>query len=78
MMKTSSVEKLDTYLFSYRHNGAEWGLEIQAKSAADARARIDRLQYATLDGKLVATIPATAGVLARAYVFIRNLLLAES
>jgi hypothetical protein len=61
-----------TFLFSYRHAGAEWNLEIRATSEEDARARIDRLQYATYEGELVAKVPAAAGLLARAYVFVRN------
>lgn len=73
-MLTPASNEFETFLFSYRHDGAEWSFEIQAKNEADARARLDRMQFATYDGKLAATIPASAGFLARAYVFIRNLL----
>jgi len=63
-----------TFLFSYRHDGAEWSLEIKAKNEHDARDRIARLQFATYDGELVAKLPAEAGIFARSYVFMRNLL----
>jgi len=50
---------MKTYLFSYTYQGAESVFEIRADSADDARRRVARLQYATLDGELVAKIPAT-------------------
>ncbi|WP_291519410.1 hypothetical protein [Acidovorax sp.] len=55
---------MKTYLFSYRHQGAECVFEIRADSADDARKRVARLQYATLDGELMAKIPASSGVTA--------------
>jgi hypothetical protein len=48
-----------TYLFSYSYQGADCVFEIRADSADDARKRVARLQYATLDGELVAKVPAT-------------------
>ena len=71
-------DPLETYLFSYRHDGAEWSLEIKARDEADARARLDRIQHARFDGKLVATVPAATGAIARVYVFIRNFLAQRS
>lgn len=50
---------MKTYLFSYRHEGAECVFEIRADSADDARRRVAQLQHATLDGELVARVPAT-------------------
>lgn len=63
-----------TYLFSYRHDGAEWALEIQATSEADAKARVAKLAYATYDGELVAKIPATLGFIPKLMVSVRNTL----
>lgn len=64
---------MKTYLFSYRHDGAEWGFQIIAESPSDAKARVARLQWATYEGELMATVPASLGWFARALVFIKNL-----
>ena len=61
-----------TYLFRYRHDGAEWGLEIVARDQKDAKARLAKLPYATLDGELVARVPATLGPLAAISAALRN------
>lgn len=60
------------YLFSYRHDGAEWGLEIQAESLEDAKARIAKIAYATYEGEVKAKLPAKLGLLCRLGVFARN------
>jgi len=60
------------HLFSYRHDGAEWGIEILASSPEDARARIAKLPYATYEGEVAATVPARAGFLVPLLVWIRN------
>jgi len=48
---------MKTFLFSYSYQGAESVFEIRAESAEDAKKRVMRLQYATLDGELVAKVP---------------------
>ncbi|MES2584750.1 MAG: hypothetical protein V4627_18640 [Pseudomonadota bacterium] len=53
---------MKTYLFSYNYQNAESVIEIRAESADDARKRVARLQYATLDGELMAKIPASRGL----------------
>jgi hypothetical protein len=68
----TSSEGFRTYLFSYSHEGARWSLEIQARDPDDARARLNRLAYATYDGELVAKIPAFVGIFARLAVTLRN------
>lgn len=65
------------YLFTYRHGGACWGIEIPADSPADAKLRIANMQYATYEGEVHATVPAHLGLLARLWVVIRNLLKAQ-
>lgn len=46
-------EKSKRYLFEYRHDGAEWGLEITALSPEDAKARLKVIPWATLKGEVV-------------------------
>jgi hypothetical protein len=74
MMNDSSEVEFRTFLFSYRHAGAEWSLEIKARDELDAKARLARLQWASFDGELVAKLPVEAGLLVKSYVFMRNLL----
>ncbi len=65
-------DSLKTYLASYRHDGARWVLEIKARDAEDAKARLSRLAFAQIDGELVAKVPATLGPLAKVAVAVRN------
>lgn len=64
--------KFRTYLFSYNYDGCSWGFEIQAESPEDARQRVSRLAFASYDGELVAKIPASLGLPAKAVVALRN------
>lgn len=50
---------MKTYLFSYNDQGAECVFEIRADSTEDAKRRVALVQYAKLDGELVAKIPAS-------------------
>jgi hypothetical protein len=63
---------MQTHLFSYRHDGKVWGLEIQAHDAEDARQRIGKLTYATYDGVLVTKVPLALGPLAILAAWVRN------
>jgi hypothetical protein len=45
------------YLFEYRHEGSDWGIEIVAKSPDDARARLNALNWARYQGQVAAKIP---------------------
>lgn len=56
-----SLDKLRTYLVSYNHEGANWNLELKARDMADARARLSRLNFATLDGEVMIRIPVPRG-----------------
>lgn len=60
------------YLFSYNYDGARWGFTIRAESPEDAQQRVSRLVYATYDGEIVATVPASMGPLVRLTTAIRN------
>jgi hypothetical protein len=37
------AESYPTFLFEYRHDGADWALKIPARDAEDARQRIKSL-----------------------------------
>ena len=49
------------YLFSYQFEGREYSFDIPARSADEARERLNRMFYATYDGELYARIPVPAG-----------------
>lgn len=49
------------YLFEYRHDGSEWGIEIVATSPEDAQERIKALGWARYKGEIAATIHIPGG-----------------
>ncbi|MEW6256838.1 MAG: hypothetical protein AB1592_12860 [Pseudomonadota bacterium] len=59
-------------MFSYRHEGSDWVVEIRARDARDARERMKSLAFARYDGELIATLPAEAGPLMRLVAWLRN------
>jgi hypothetical protein len=63
---------MQTHLFTYRHDGAEWVLEIKAYDEQDAKARLSRLAFASYNGVLVAKIPAALGPVALLVTWFRN------
>lgn len=67
-------EQYPTFLIRYRYDGAEWGLSLPARDIDDAKARLARLSYATIDGELVMTLPASTGPLAALLTGLRNAL----
>jgi len=50
---------LKTYIFDYRFEGKTHGLNIEAASEDEARARVRALPWAQYRGELVAEIPVT-------------------
>ena len=64
--------KFKTFAVRYRHDGAEWGFELPARDLQDAKARLARLAYASVDGELVLTLPAATGPLAATVAALRN------
>jgi hypothetical protein len=44
------------YLFEYRHDGAEWAMEISARDLDDAKARLKALPWAKYQGEVFATV----------------------
>ena len=71
-MKNPSQKKFKTYLFSYTHDNSEWGFEIQAENAEDAKLRVSKMIYAKYDGELAMKIPAQLGLLPRFFVMLLN------
>jgi len=71
-MKNPTQTKFKTYLFSYTHNGSEWGFEIQAENEEDARLRVSKMIYAKYDGEIAMKIPAQLGLLPRLLIFLLN------
>lgn len=57
------MTKVETnqYLFEYRHEGAEWAIQIPATSAEDAHARLKKIPWAEYRGEVHGTyrVPAT-------------------
>ena len=47
-------DSVNRYLFEYRHEGAEWALEIRARDLNDAKARLQTLPWAQYRGEVVA------------------------
>lgn len=69
---THAHDDLKVFLATYRHEGAKWALELKARDFEDAQARLAKLSYATLDGELVAKVPAVAGPFVVLAAAIRN------
>lgn len=55
-MMSSNNEAFGTYLFTYKHAGASWVLELKAQDADDAKARLRKLYAAQYDGKMIAKL----------------------
>lgn len=60
------------FLFKYFHDGSWWHIEIPATTMDDAQARIRKLPLAQPLGEMVAKLPASAGLFARCYCWLRN------
>jgi hypothetical protein len=56
----------NSYLFEYRYADAEWGIQITAKSAEEARERLKAISWAQYRGEVAAIIPIPgAGLIKR-------------
>lgn len=67
-------DQYKTFVVHYRYDGAEWGIQLPARSFEDAEARLARLVYGTVKGELVMTLPAATGPLAAIVTSLRNAL----
>ncbi|RWC38566.1 MAG: hypothetical protein EOS28_29415 [Mesorhizobium sp.] len=72
MYVSPSETGFKSFLFSYRYEGAEWNIEIPARSWEDARKRVSALAFAKCDGEVIARMPAALGPIARIGTVIRN------
>jgi hypothetical protein len=61
-----------THMFTYRHDGAEWTITLNATDADDARARIGNLAYASYDGVVYSRTPAILAPIGMLSVWARN------
>lgn len=59
------AEEFKRYLYEYRHEGADWGIEIVASSRADAQARLKALAFARYQGEVKLKLPIPGGNLFR-------------
>ena len=57
MISFSECGGYGRYLFEYRHDGSEWGIEIVASSPEDARQRLKAMSWATYKGEIAAKMP---------------------
>jgi hypothetical protein len=71
-MVNLTSSQYQTYLFTYRHDGAEWTLEIKARDVRDAKERLRALSFARYDGELIAKVPVSLGPLMKMAVWLRN------
>ena len=65
-------QETKSYACSYSHDRAQWPVTIHAYDWEDAEMRCRKLGL-NLDGELVATVPARAGILAKLACLIGNL-----
>jgi hypothetical protein len=67
------MSEFKRFLVSYRHDGAQWNIEIPATSFEDAKQRLGLLHFGKVEGEVVATVPASLGPIAVLYAAVRNL-----
>ena len=66
---------MKTYLASYRYQGAEWCIDLQAESFEDAEARLAALRFhGRVDGELKYRAPESMGPVVRLVTALQNLL----
>ena len=52
------VDRFATYVGTYRFEGAEWSIRLQARSPGEAQARLRAMGLGRIDGELQLEIPA--------------------
>lgn len=68
------MKEFKRFLVSYRHDGAQWNIELPATSLEDAKQRLSQLHFGRVDGELIANIPGTMGPMALLASRLRNLI----
>lgn len=56
-MSVSNDVEFRRYLFEYKYDGAEWGIEIKAANPAEARERLKAISWAGYKGEIRTAIP---------------------
>jgi hypothetical protein len=56
------------YLFEYRHDGRDWGIDVVATSPEDAKARLKALTWARYQGEIKAKITVPGGGLLSRFI----------
>jgi hypothetical protein len=57
-MESDLSDDYRTFVFSYPHEGSMWDLDIKARDADDAKARLASLMDATFDGEVMGFVDA--------------------
>jgi hypothetical protein len=70
------MSEFKRYLVSYRHDGAQWNIELPATSYEDAQRRLGQLPYGRVDGEVIANVPGALSPFAVLGARIRNLITA--
>lgn len=55
MFNAPESDQFKRYLFEYRHEGAEWALEVRARDLNDAKARLAALPWSQYRGEIAAS-----------------------
>lgn len=72
------MSEFKRYLVSYRHDGAQWNIELPAASLEDAKRRLSQLHFGRVDGEIIARIASPLGPIAMLFARLRNLIWVES
>ena len=67
-----AISVVKTFLVSYEYDGSLWATTILAEDAQDAKERLEVMRYGTIDGEVIATVPAELGFIVKAAVALQN------
>lgn len=68
VLSSSNVDKLNRYLFDYRFDGAEYSIDVWARSPREAEAKLQAISHARYSGEIKALIPIpSAGLIGRIF-----------
>ncbi|ABA04538.1 conserved hypothetical protein [Nitrobacter winogradskyi Nb-255] len=70
-MSLSNVDEFQRYLFEYKFDGAEWGVEIKAASPNEALERLKAISWAKYKGEIYATVPVASARTSRTLARLR-------
>lgn len=70
-MAISNGSASQRYLFEYKFDNAEWGIEIVAADPSEARERLKAISWASYKGEIHAKVPVIPGPITQALSRIR-------